>query len=52
MLYHLQDILENDDVKLDSMFVASLLMDLIKVNISNVKREHQRPYGYSLTPVT
>ncbi|KAK2159123.1 hypothetical protein LSH36_158g05005 [Paralvinella palmiformis] len=26
----LQDILENDDVKLDSMFVASLLMDLIK----------------------
>jgi len=30
-IYGMQDILENDDVKLDSMFVASLLMDLIKV---------------------
>jgi hypothetical protein len=27
-----QDILENDDVKLDSMFIASLVHDLIKVS--------------------
>ena len=30
--FSLQDILENDDVKLDSMFIASLIMDLIKVS--------------------
>lgn len=28
-----QDIVENEDIKLDKMFIASLVNDLIKVNI-------------------
>lgn len=31
--FYFQDILENEDVKLDSMFVSSLVVDLIKVNL-------------------
>ena len=27
-----QDILENDDIKLDNMFIASLVSDIIKVS--------------------
>ena len=27
-----QDILENDDIKLDTMFIASLVSDIIKVS--------------------
>ena len=30
----LQDILENEDVKLDNMFIASLVGDIIRVSIS------------------
>jgi serine/threonine protein kinase len=29
----LKDVLENDDVKLDNMFIASLVFDLIRVNL-------------------
>ena len=29
----LKDVLENDDVKLDNMFIASLVFDLIRVSI-------------------
>jgi len=36
-MFSFQDILENDDINLDSMFVASFVMDLIKViNILNI----------------
>jgi len=30
-LFVLQDILENEDVKLDHMFIASLVSDIVKV---------------------
>lgn len=30
--YALQDILENEDVKLDDMFIASLIKDMIQVH--------------------
>lgn len=30
----LKDVLENDDVKLDNMFIASLVFDLIRVSIN------------------
>jgi atrial natriuretic peptide receptor A len=32
-----QDILENEDVKLDNMFIASLVGDIIRVSIGGVK---------------
>lgn len=32
----LQDILEDDDVKLDNMFIASLVMDLVKGKKQNI----------------
>lgn len=32
-LYLFQDIIENEDIKLDEMFIASLVHDLIKVII-------------------
>ena len=32
-----QDILENDDVKLEWMFIASLVMDLVKVERHDVR---------------
>lgn len=31
MLLFLKDILENDDIKLDEMFIASLVSDIVKV---------------------
>jgi len=30
--YFLQDILENEDVKLDNMFIASMVADIIRVS--------------------
>lgn len=32
----LKDVLENDDVKLDNMFIASLIFDLIRVSIHTI----------------
>lgn len=32
-----QDILENEDVKLDNMFIASLVADIIRVNNCRVE---------------
>ena len=34
-IYLLQDILENEDVKLDHMFIASLVADIVKVCLMN-----------------
>ena len=33
VLRHFQDILANDDMKLDNIFIASLVFDIIKVKI-------------------
>lgn len=33
MVSYLQDIVENEDIKLDMMFIASLVHDLIKVRV-------------------
>ena len=38
----LQDILANDDVKLDNMFVSSLVSDLIRVSDSETETERER----------
>ena len=35
IIYFLQDILENEDVKLDHMFIASLVADIVKVCLVN-----------------
>lgn len=35
IIYFLQDILENEDVKLDHMFIASLVADIVKVCLLN-----------------
>lgn len=35
IFYFLQDILENEDVKLDHMFIASLVADIVKVCLMN-----------------
>jgi hypothetical protein len=35
-----QDILENEDVKLDNMFIASLVGDIIRVSIGDVGGYH------------
>lgn len=32
IIYNFQDIIENEDIKLDKMFLASLVHDLIKVS--------------------
>jgi len=32
-LFYFQDIIENEDIKLDDMFIASLVHDLIKVSV-------------------
>jgi hypothetical protein len=37
MFRALQDILENEDVKLDNMFVASLVADIIRVRTCRYK---------------
>jgi len=37
IFYFLQDILENEDVKLDHMFIASLVADIVKVCLMNGK---------------
>lgn len=34
LVYFFQDIIENEDIKLDKMFIASLVHDLIKVSES------------------
>ena len=35
MFGHAQDIIDNPDIHLDEMFVASLVFDLIKVSVRN-----------------
>ena len=37
----LQDILANDDFKLDNMFIASLVFDIIKVSFDFLKEEQE-----------
>lgn len=37
MHYIFQDIIENEDIKLDDMFIASLIHDLIKVGVLEIK---------------
>lgn len=32
-LFFFQDIIENEDIKLDNMFITSLVHDLIKVSV-------------------
>lgn len=39
----LEDLLQNDDVKLDWMFKSSLLLDLIKVSVN--RREYKTKKG-------
>lgn len=34
--YIFQDIIENEDIKLDDMFIASLIHDLIKVSVLEI----------------
>lgn len=41
-----QDIIENEDIKLDDMFIASLVHDLIKVSISLRTLERDVEYIY------
>lgn len=36
ILAFLQDILENEDVKLDNMFIASMVADIIRVSAAAV----------------
>ena len=43
----LQDILKNDDITLDNMFISSLVSDLIKVSITFL-RSYQSKYHFSL----
>lgn len=45
-----QDIIENEDIKLDDMFIASLVHDLIKVSISlrTLERDVEYTYFFSL----
>lgn len=35
--YIFQDIIENEDIKLDDMFIASLIHDLIKVGVFEIR---------------
>jgi len=35
MFGHAQDIIDNPDIHLDEMFIASLVFDLIKVSVRN-----------------
>lgn len=37
MFYLLQDIIENEDLKLDNMFVASLVGDIVRVSLKAIK---------------
>lgn len=37
MSYIFQDIIENEDIKLDDMFIASLIHDLIKVDVFRIE---------------
>ena len=45
-LYSFQDILKNDDITLDNMFISSLVSDLIKVSITFL-RSYQSKYHFS-----
>lgn len=36
--YIFQDIIENEDIKLDDMFIASLIHDLIKVDVFEIEK--------------
>jgi hypothetical protein len=46
-----QDILENEDVKLDNMFIASLVGDIIRVGISHCVKTYSKAAGCQVLKV-
>lgn len=47
-MFSFKEILENQDVKLDHMFISSLVNDIVKVNIARELRGHILFYEVSL----
>lgn len=47
----MQDILENDDVKLDNMFIASLVGDILRVSTITLQNiiVQLNPFKYEIT---